>query len=133
MVGVPPAHQTLSDMIAESMPTGDDAQAVAHHSKQALEVLGGAVPMRLWLPLGIDHLLNPQTAIKDRTVALAALTDLTSGAGVPLSCNQPCRLPHKPAAIKMPSRLASEGCSTLAELPVSTGQCRMGDHRFTPA
>ena len=85
MLGVLPSRAIVAWGIPESQAVlfiaGDEAREVGQHVIRALQVVGGAVPMRLWLPLGLEPVVQPATPPHELNTALAALTDLVLGAG----------------------------------------------------
>lgn len=74
-------HRAARHLCAICAAVGDDAQDVQNYAAQALHAVGSAVPARLWLLLSLESARLPTATTTERTVALAALTDLVSGIG----------------------------------------------------
>ena len=64
------------------MAAGDEAEEVRQVVGRGLQAIGAAGPISLWLPLSLEPALVLVATPEDRTVSLAALTDLVQGAGV---------------------------------------------------
>ena len=78
---------------------GDDEPTVAQHLVRAAQALGAFVPVRLWLPLGVEAVTAEKAGPGQRASALVVLSSMLHAAGMPggASCSArspaSCRLP----------------------------------------